>query len=93
MMADMALWSLWWVWLSAALLLATLEVIAPGFMFLGFAIGAALVGLLLLSPLSPGPAALLAVFAVLSLVAWGALRAAFRRKDGHARRIDHDINE
>ena len=93
MMTEMALWSLWWVWLAAALVLAILEVLAPGFIFLGFAIGAALVGLMLLTPFSPGLPALLAAFAVLSLVAWGALRTLFRREDGEARRFDHDIND
>ena len=48
---------------------------------------------MLLTPFSPGLPALLAIFAVLSLVAWGALRTAFRREDGAARRIDHDIND
>ena len=32
--------SIWWVWLSAAIALAVLEVLAPGFIFIGFAIGA-----------------------------------------------------
>lgn len=92
-MAEAALWSLWWIWLAAALILAILEVLAPGFMFLGFAIGAVIVGLMLLTPFSPGLPALLAIFAVLSLVAWGGLRTAFRREDGAARHIDHDIND
>ncbi len=92
-MVDMALWSLWWVWLAAALILAILEVLAPGFMFLGFCIGAVLVGLMLLTPFSPGLPALMAIFAVLSLVAWGALRTLFRRENGAARRFDQDIND
>ena len=92
-MADMALWSLWWVWLAAALVLAILEVLAPGFIFLGFAIGAAVVGLLLLTPFSTGLPVLLAIFAVLSLVAWILLRKIFRREGGIARRIHHDIND
>jgi hypothetical protein len=49
-------WSLWWVWLVAAILLAILEVVAPAQIFLGFAIGAAGVGLALLLGI-PGPAA------------------------------------
>ena len=32
--------SIWWVWLSAAIALAVLEVLAPSFIFIGFAIGA-----------------------------------------------------
>ncbi|MEO3414007.1 hypothetical protein AAFO92_05025 [Roseovarius sp. CAU 1744] len=87
------LWSLWWVWLAGALALGILEVLAPGFIFLGFAIGAALVGLLLLTPISPGLPALLAIFAILSLAAWAVLRAVFRREGGDARRIHHDIND
>ena len=90
-MAD--LWSLWWVWLSGALILAILEVLAPGFMFLGFAIGAGLVGLILLSPLTPGLPALLVIFAVLSLIAWLVLRRYFRAPGGDARMIHKDIND
>ena len=41
-------WSLWWVWMVGALLLAILEVLAPAQIFLGFAAGAAGVGLALL---------------------------------------------
>jgi len=36
----------WWVWMSAALLLATAEVIIPGWIFLGFALGALVMGAL-----------------------------------------------
>ncbi len=93
MLGGVAIWSLWWVWFAAALALGILEVIAPGFIFLGFAIGAALVGLLLLGPLAPGFAALLAIFAVLSLVAWLLLRRFFRAPGGDARRIKTDIND
>jgi len=93
MLGGVALWSFWWVWLAAALVLGILEVLAPGFIFLGFAIGAALVGLLLLSPLTPGLAALLAIFAVLSLVAWLVLRRFFRAPGGDARMIETDIND
>lgn len=88
-----SLLALWWVWLAAALVLAILEVLAPGFIFLGFAIGAALVGLLLLTPVSPGLPALLAIFAGLSLISWAVLRKLFRHKTGEARRIHHDIND
>ena len=87
------LWSLWWIWLAGALALGILEVLAPGFIFLGFAIGAALVGLLLLTPVSPGLPALLAIFAILSLCAWVLLRRVFRREGGDARRVHHDIND
>ena len=44
----MPLWTEWWVWMSGALILATLEVLIPGYIFLGFAIGAGVMGLLIL---------------------------------------------
>ena len=39
------IWAIWWVWIIAALVLATLEVVAPAQIFLGFAIGALGVGI------------------------------------------------
>ena len=35
-----ALWTVWWAWLALALLFGIAEVLLPGFVFLGFAIGA-----------------------------------------------------
>ena len=61
-----ALWSLWWVWGVIALGLAIIEILLPGFVFLGFAIGAAAVAVILLTPLSLTLPVLLLVFAVLS---------------------------
>lgn len=84
----------WWVWLAAALALAILEVLAPGFVFLGFAVGAAIVGLMLL-----GPAALLSVplllliFAALSLVTWLLLKRFFALPKGQVKTFNHDIND
>lgn len=84
----------WWVWLAGALVLAILEVLAPGFVFLGFAVAAAIVGLMLL-----GPAALLSVpvllllFAALSLVTWLLLRRFFALPKGQVKTFHHDINE
>lgn len=92
-MTGVAFWALWWIWAAAALLLAILEVVIPGFMFLGFAIGAAAVALILLLPVQIGLAALLAIFAVLSLIAWAVLRRLFRAPDGQVRFIRDDINK
>ena len=39
------LWQVWWVWVAGGFLLGVLEVLAPGFIFLGFALGAVLVAL------------------------------------------------
>ncbi|MGX0976378.1 membrane protein implicated in regulation of membrane protease activity [Roseovarius sp. MBR-51] len=92
-MAGVAIWGLWWVWLAAALCLAILEVLVPGFIFLGFAIGAAVTALLVLLPLQVGLTALLAVFAGLSLVAWVILRKLFKPTDDQTRVIHDDINK
>ena len=34
------IWTIWWAWLCVAILLGIVEVLVPGFIFLGFAIGA-----------------------------------------------------
>lgn len=93
-MEGAALWTIWWIWLCAALGLAILETLVPGFIFLGFAIGAAVMGLLIL--ILPGTLGLqvsLAVFAVLSLIAWGIMRRLFRTPDDQTRVIREDINK
>ncbi|MGR3715086.1 MAG: NfeD family protein [Shimia sp.] len=84
----------WWIWLAGALVLAILEILAPGFVFLGFAVGAAAVGLLLLGPaqLLSIPMILL-VFAALSLVAWLIMRRIFALPTGQVKTFDHDIND
>lgn len=89
----MPLWSLWWVWLCAALAIAILELIAPGFIFLGIALGAAIMALVV--GLAPGLSlpALLAIFAALSLICWLVLRRLFRAPDDQTRVIHHDINK
>jgi membrane protein implicated in regulation of membrane protease activity len=93
------IWSDWWVWAVAAVALGILEVLLPGFILLGFAIGA---GLVALNFLIGGPLALwltsslpltLLVFALLSVVAWIALRRVFGVREGQIKTFDHDIND
>lgn len=90
----MEIWTIWWVWVVAGVVLAVLEIMVPGFVFLGFAIGAGLTGALVGFGLAPANVAALAlVFAVLSLIAWVILRRSvgvFR----HQVKIWHkDIND
>nr|WP_114286300.1 hypothetical protein [Candidatus Halocynthiibacter alkanivorans] len=92
------MWDLWWVWVSAALVLAILEIMAPAFIFLGFALGALAVGLLLLLP--PAAAWLagalplkLVVFALLSLLAWLILHKVFGLRKGQVKIWHRDIND
>ena len=88
-----ALLDLWWVWLCIALVLAIAEVMLPGFIFLGIAIGA--VGMALLVAIVPGvsPALMAVLFGILSLIAWLVLKRIFRARDGAARIIHDDINK
>lgn len=91
---GMALWSVWWVWMAAALVLAILEVVVPGFVFLGFAVGAFAVAMLLLNTgLAVGLAMLLLIFAALSLIAWLVLRRVFAAPRGQVRIVKDDIND
>jgi len=85
--------ALWWVWICIALALGILELLAPGFIFLGFAIGAMVVAVLVAVISIPNTAALLAIFAILSLMAWIGLRATFRKQSSGARIVTRDINE
>ena len=87
--------TIWWVWLVAALVFAIVEVLVPGHVLLGFAIGAALVGLLMLGPTSffLSAPALILLFAILSLVAWLILRRIFRPPGRKAKTFNYDIND
>lgn len=92
-MAD-PYWLTWWIWLAAALALGILEVALPGFIFLGFAIGAAITGVLLAIPgIAPSLPVLLLIFSTLSLVAWLVLRRMFSLPHGQVKTFDRDINE
>lgn len=90
------LWSAWWVWISAALVFGIVEVLLPGFVFLGFAAGAFAIGLLLtLGVAGAGLPWLLVGFGVLSALAYLALRRLFRLKAGRGqvRLWTRDIND
>ncbi|SFR51260.1 hypothetical protein SAMN04488005_2419 [Yoonia tamlensis] len=90
----MPLWTQWWVWMSAAVVLATLEVIIPGYIFLGFALGAAVMGLLILIGVSAkGLALTLVIFALLSLASYLVMRKVFGLRNGQVKIWDTDIND
>ena len=86
------IWTVWWAWIVAGFALGVLEVLAPGFIFLGFSIGAVLTGVLLGVGLSVGLPALLLIFALLSLAAWLVLRR-WGRREGQVKIWDRDIND
>lgn len=92
-----ALWTIWWLWIVAALALAIIEIFVPAFVFLGLAIGALVVGLGLgfglLGVVGAGPSVLLILFAGTSLVAAIGLRRVLGVRRGQVKTWDRDINE
>ncbi|KUP92255.1 NfeD family protein [Tritonibacter horizontis] len=88
-----AIWTFWWAWLALALVLAMIEILLPGFIFLGFAIGAVGVAVIVWLASGLGLPLLLLIFAALSLAAWLGLRRKFRLGDGQVKTFQHDIND
>ena len=89
----MPIWDIWWAWIAAALILAIFELFLPGFIFVGFALGAAVVGVLVALGLGFSLAWSLVIFAVVSVAAWVILRAAFGVRKGQVQTFHRDINE
>ncbi|MEN8893490.1 NfeD family protein [Planktotalea arctica] len=90
------MWTSWVFWMIAAVGLAILEVVLPSFIFLGFAIGAALVGLILLfggTAVSLSVPMTFLVFAVVSLISWILLRQLLGVHKGQVKVWDKDIND
>lgn len=85
--------TLWWAWICIALVLGMVELLAPGFIFLGFALAAVIMAGVVAVFTGINIPALLALFAVLSLISWIALRRAFRNQSSGARIVTRDINE
>ena len=86
-------WTVWWVWVVFGVALAVLEVLVPGFVFLGFAISAVMVGVLVAIGLIGGNVPVLVlVFAVLALAAFVVLRRAVGVTKGQVKVWDKDIN-
>ena len=87
------IWEIWWAWVALGLVLGILELFAPGFIFVGFAVGAVVVGVLVvLGIVFPLPWALV-VFAVVSVLAWVGFRLALGTRKGQTKTFDRDINE
>ena len=84
----------WWIWIAFAVALGIVELLLPAFIFLGFAIGAFLVSMLLLNTgLALTLPPLLLIFAGLSLVAWLILRSVFSLPKGQVQRFHDDVND
>ncbi|MBP0484395.1 NfeD family protein [Sagittula salina] len=85
-------WETWWLWIAFGVLLLIVEVLAPGFVALGLAIGAFAVGLMLLITGLSLPMALL-IWATVSAVAWVAIRRLAGERKGQVKIWETDINE
>ena len=85
----------WWAWAILALALACLEIIVPAFVFLGMAIGAGCVALVMAfggAGVIGAPLSVL-MFAVISLIATLVLRKIFSLPKGQVKTFDGDIND
>jgi len=87
------IWEIWWAWVALGLVLAIFELFAPGFIFVGFAVGAVVVGVLIVLGVGFSLPWALVVFAVVSVLAWVGFRVALGTREGQTRTFDHDINE
>ncbi|MDZ4135852.1 MAG: hypothetical protein U1D06_09720 [Paracoccaceae bacterium] len=86
--------AIWWVWVAGGIALGALEVLLPGFIFLGFAVGAVITGVLVgVGVLGGNLAMSLLVFAVASLVAWLLMRRLLGVRKGQVKIWDRDIND
>ncbi|WP_434290003.1 NfeD family protein [Celeribacter sp. SCSIO 80788] len=93
-MEHMVLLLEWWFWGLVAIALMALEIIAAGFMFLGFGIGAAVVAFLLfLGWVGANVSFLTLIFAVCSMIAWLGMRKIFGLRKGQVKVWDKDIND
>jgi inner membrane protein len=88
------MWTFWWVWVVAGFALGVLEILAPGYIFLGFAIGALLTGGLLgFGVLGASLPVALAVFAALSLASWFVVRRFVGGSNSDVKVWHKDIND
>jgi len=91
----MAWYNEWWIWMAIGLCLAIAEVLIPAWIFLGFAAGAFVIGIMMAIGIGTGMslAMTLVVFAVFSLIAYIVLRQAFGIRRGQVKIWDRDIND
>ena len=88
-----ALIGTWWAWVILGFALGVLEVLVPGFIFLGFAIGAVVTGILVGVGIPAGLPALVLIFAVVSVAAWLVLRRTMGVREGQVKIWSRDIND
>ncbi len=88
------MWTTWWAWIAAGFVLGILEIVAPGYIFLGFAVGAVITGALLgIGLLGGNIPLLLLIFALSSLLGWYVLRRIFGQPQHSVVKWDRDVND
>jgi membrane protein implicated in regulation of membrane protease activity len=87
------IWTVWWAWVVFGFVLGILEVLVPGFIFLGFAIGAVITGAVAGLGLTQSLPLLVLIFAVASVVAWLVLRRVVGVRSNQEKVWHHDIND
>jgi membrane protein implicated in regulation of membrane protease activity len=83
----------WWAWVILGFVLGILEVAIPGYIFLGFAVGAIATGILVGLGIAVPATALFMIFAAISVVAWILLRRLVGVRQGQVKIWDRDIND
>lgn len=90
---------IWWLWVVGGMAIGILELLVPGFLFVGFAVGGVVTGLILLLGVWPAdwmalslPNHLL-VFSAVSVAVWIGLRLLVGVRTGQVTTFDRDINE
>ncbi|SOC07265.1 hypothetical protein SAMN05877809_10424 [Rhodobacter sp. JA431] len=87
-------WQEPWIWVVAGVLLGALEMLLPGFILLGFAVGAILVGgLLWIGVIGDSLPLAVLVLALSALAVWLVMRKLMGVRPGQTRIWDRDINE
>ncbi len=92
-------WSEYWVWFAAAIVLGILEILAPGYILLGFAIAAGLMGFIFLfdggigAYLASSLPVTLVVFGLAALAVWVIMRKVFGARGGSVKVWEEDIND
>jgi len=86
-------WDVWWLWVAGGFLLLIVEILAPGFIALGFAMGAFFVGGLLYFIEFASLSVVVLIWAVASLVAWVAIRRLAGERKGQVKIWKTDIND
>ena len=88
------MWTQWWIWIAAGLVMGGLEMLLPGYVLLGFSIGAIVTGGLVWTGILGGSLPwTLVVCASLSLASWVMLRTLLHPMASRSRHIRRDINE